>query len=96
MPIRYTATALADVRSAFIYIARDSNERIAQKILERVRGAIQSLADFPQQGRVGRVTNTRELAISRTSFIVAYRVAKYEIQILALIHSARRWPEDFS
>ena len=41
----------------------------------------------------GRVAGTRELVIA--PFVIVYRVRKMTIDILAIIHSARRWPESF-
>ncbi len=95
MRIRYTETALADIRSTFNYLAREADEHTAVSVLMRVQSAIHSLADFPEHGRAGRVAGTRELVIHRTSLITAYRIVKNEIQILALIHSSRRWPDNF-
>jgi toxin ParE1/3/4 len=95
MRIRYTETALADIRSVLSYLAQKADEQTALSVLTRVQNAIQSLANFPEQGRAGRVTGTRELIIHKTSLITAYRIVKSEIQILALIHSSRRWPETF-
>ncbi len=44
-------------------------------------------------GRPGRRPNTRELIISGTPHIVAYRLKGRETQILRVLHGARRWPE---
>lgn len=95
MLIRYTETALADVRSAFNYLLQETDESTAVNVLTRMQNAIQSLCTFPEQGRAGRVAGTRELVIHRTSMIAAYRVTKREVQILAIIHSSRRWPDTF-
>ena len=46
-------------------------------------------------GREGRVTGTRELVIRGTPFIVGYRIEKKEVWILAVMHTARKWPEEF-
>jgi toxin ParE1/3/4 len=35
------------------------------------------------------------LVIRGTPFIVAYRLQKNEMRILAVLHAAREWPEDF-
>jgi toxin ParE1/3/4 len=52
----------------------------------------QSLRANANIGRIGRVEGTRELAHPRYPFILAYRVQGKEIQILAVLHTARRWP----
>ncbi len=41
------------------------------------------------------VTDTRELIVSSTPFIIVYRVGDDRIEILAVFHGARRWPESF-
>jgi toxin ParE1/3/4 len=46
-------------------------------------------------GREGRVAGTRELVIRGTPFIVAYRLERNEVQILAVMHAAIKWPEEF-
>lgn len=96
MRIRYTETALADIRSTLNYVAREADERTALNILARVQNAIQSLTNFPEQGRIGRVTGTRELVVHKTYLITAYRIVKSEVQVLAIIHSSRRWPDNFN
>jgi plasmid stabilization system protein ParE len=45
--------------------------------------------------RPGRVAGTRELIVAGTPHIVAHRVAASRIDILAMIHAARRWPSTF-
>lgn len=95
MRLRWTAPALRDLESIGDYISRDNPaaaERIALRILDQADG----LALHPQIGRTGRVPGTRELVVSQTPFIVPYRVADGDIEILAVFHGARRWPEDFS
>jgi toxin ParE1/3/4 len=49
---------------------------------------------LPHRGRPGRWPGTRELIITRTPYIVPYRVTSDLIEILRVFHSARRWPED--
>jgi toxin ParE1/3/4 len=41
------------------------------------------------------VAGTRELPVSGTPFTVAYRVARREVEILAVLHAARKWPDEF-
>ena len=47
-------------------------------------------------GRIGRVYGTRELVVTGTPFILPYRISGQHIQILAVFHGARQWPENFN
>jgi len=39
--------------------------------------------------------DTRDLVVAHTSLTVAYRVADHVVEIIAVIHQAREWPESF-
>ena len=49
----------------------------------------------PQQGKPGRVAETRELVLAGTPYIVVYRIEGAQVQIIAVIHGAQRWPDTF-
>ena len=53
----------------------------------------EKLDQYPELGRKGRIPATRELVITDTPFLVAYRIHKREVQLLAVLHGARRWPD---
>ncbi|HET6521471.1 MAG TPA: type II toxin-antitoxin system RelE/ParE family toxin, partial [Geminicoccaceae bacterium] len=53
------------------------------------------LAQHPESGRPGRVPGTRELVVSGTPYIVPYRVQGNTVQILRVLHGARKWPTRF-
>ena len=57
--------------------------------------AAEALATHPHLGRAGRIAGTRELVVAQTPFVVPYRVVGDDVQILAVFHGARRWPEGF-
>ena len=92
--LRYTRQALADLDEARAYIALD-RPGAAARVAALIREAIEALRRFPEIGRQGRVPGTRELVVSGTPFLVAYRVAGNEVSILAILHGARRWPSSF-
>lgn len=48
----------------------------------------------PEMGRAGRVKGTRELVISRTPFIVVYRIKGKRMEILRFLHGAQKWPKN--
>ena len=58
----------------------------------RVREGVEYLLDHPNLGRAGRVRGTRELVISGSPFVVIYRVRFDQVQILRVLHHARKWP----
>ena len=58
-------------------------------------GGAQLIGWHPKAGEAGRVAGTREAVIRGTPLIVAYRVQKNEMWILAVIHAARKWPDEF-
>jgi toxin ParE1/3/4 len=92
MNVRWTPTALSDIRSVHQYIAAD-HPTAAAEMVERILRGIETLSRQPQMGREGRVAGTRELIVS--PFVIAYRERKAAVHILAIIHGARRWPGSF-
>ncbi len=94
MRVRWTRRALGALDGIADYIARDS-PGAARRMIRRIDQAVADLADCPSMGRVGRVVGTRELVIAGTPFIVPYRVRQGQLEVLTVLHSARRWPDDF-
>jgi toxin ParE1/3/4 len=90
----WTRIAAADLRAAWEYIAAE-NAAAAEGVLEKILRGVEALEHHPQLGRAGRVEGTRELVISGTPFVVAYRLRRDEILVLAVLHGARKWPESF-
>ncbi|MBI3419643.1 MAG: type II toxin-antitoxin system RelE/ParE family toxin [Proteobacteria bacterium] len=94
MKIAWTRPALRDLEAVVDCIAKD-NPLAAAQIVERVFAQAESLAQYPHLGRAGRVAGTRELVVTATPFIVPYRVCDERVEILAVFHGARKWPEGF-
>ena len=92
MRLRWTRLAIADLDSAFEYVAAD-NPSAAQQLLQRIEEGASILIRHPSAGRMGRVAGTRELVIAGTPFVVPYRIRRGSVEILAVIHAARKWPE---
>jgi len=95
MKLRWTPYALKDLRHLHEYIA-DDNSSAADRMVARIQEAAHHLKRHPQIGRAGRVQGTRELVIAGTPYIVVYILDDIEVQIVAVIHSAMRWPDTFS
>jgi toxin ParE1/3/4 len=50
------------------------------------------LPRMPESGRLGRVPGTRELVVTGSPYFLPYRIVGDTIQILRVMHGARRWP----
>ena len=93
MKTKWVRLALNDLLKIEKYIANDSPQA-AKNILSLIWEATELLEEHPHIGRPGRVPGTRELVIPDTLFIIPYRVISGEIQILRVIHGARKWPKN--
>jgi addiction module RelE/StbE family toxin len=95
MTIRWAKDATLQLAAAHAYIAAD-NAKAADRLLLQITESVGILSSHPSAGREGRVKNTRELVIVNTPYIVAYRIQnKTVIQVLAVLHGKRSWPESF-
>jgi toxin ParE1/3/4 len=92
--IEWTPLAESEAREIHRYIAEDS-VAAADRQLDLLLESIQGLSRFPAKGRTGRVHGTRELVVPGTPYIVVYRLVDTTIQILSILHGARRWPSAF-
>lgn len=95
MVLRWLNAALADLRAIKDYISEE-NPEAAHRVVACIRSETNILLQQPHVGRVGRIADTRELVVSQYPYIVAYRERNGEVQILAIVHTSRRWPEQLS
>ena len=73
------------------YIAQD-NPLAAADQDDEIEHQVDLLLQSPEMGRPGRMQGTRELFISRTPFIVVYRIkGTRRIEILRLLHGSQQW-----
>jgi toxin ParE1/3/4 len=68
MKVIWSPEGRQDLRDIYLYLAAE-NPYAARTLHERIKQGIQLLRDNPHIGRPGRVSGTRELAISGTSYI---------------------------
>jgi len=54
-----------------------------------------TLRDHPHLGRPGRIAWTGELVVAESRYVLPYRVAGDEVQILAVFRGGRRRPDKF-
>lgn len=91
MNLRWTSPAYDDLTDIADYIAGDSPSA-ALATIDRIEAAALRLVDFPFSGREGSVPDTRELPIPGLPFLIIYCVHETEIDVLRVLHGARRWP----
>jgi len=91
MRVVWTVRAGRDLRSVRTYIAQD-NPRAAEAVAVKILDSVERLTEFPASGRHGRKPDTRELVVTGTPFVLPYRVTGDVVEILGVIHGARRWP----
>jgi len=91
--LEWSIFALEDREAIFDYIEADS-PRAAISVDDRIETRVEGLAQFPEMGRPGRIEGTRELVISGTPYIAAYRIRGNTVRILRVLHGAQKWPDE--
>lgn len=91
MKLFWLPRAIVDRDLQLEYIARD-NPKAAVEQGDRIARFVGRLIEQPELGREGRVAGTRELVISRTPFILVYRLNGERIELLRILHGALQWP----
>ncbi|CAN7597167.1 type II toxin-antitoxin system RelE/ParE family toxin [Trinickia sp. LjRoot230] len=95
MRLEWSAFALDDRDRIFDYIEEDS-ARAAVAVDGQISTQVRQLIQFAETGRPGRIEGTRELVISRTPYIAAYRIIGDTVRVPRVLHGARQWPDDMS
>ncbi len=94
MQVSWLEDALISLYAESDYIGQE-NPAAASRIVDSIFAAVDCLARHPALGRPGRVPGTRELVVPNTPYIVPYRVRRNTVEILLVLHGARRWPSSF-
>ena len=91
MKLVWLPMAVADRDAIYDFIDKESPDA-AIVVDERISQAVSQLERIPEMGRLGRRKHTRELVIVGTPYIAAYMVEDGRIEVLRIVHGARRWP----
>jgi addiction module RelE/StbE family toxin len=92
--LRWTRLAECDLDDIADYIGLDSPAAAARVILELIEQTETLLTRHTALGRAGRLLGTRELVIQGLPYVIAYRVRDNDVEILRVLHTSRRWPDD--
>jgi addiction module RelE/StbE family toxin len=88
--IRWTPAALNNFKTISHRIEQERNLATANRVCRAIYDAIQILRRHPYSGKRGIEEGTRELVISKSPYVAAYRVIESEaIQILRIWRGAQ-------
>ena len=90
MQIIWEQDAIADLTQLRQYIAQ-FNPTAATKTAGRIIESANLLIENPTLGKAGRLHETRELIIPKTSFTLIYFVKSHSVSILRVFHQSRKW-----
>ena len=94
MRVRWTRPSLNDLGEIQDFIAQHSLVAAHRPVKDLIKRIEHGLGSAPALGRPGRVPRTRELVFADLPYIVVYRT-RVDVEILAVVHTARKWPEAF-
>jgi plasmid stabilization system protein ParE len=89
MRIIWDARAVQDLREIRAFIAADKPAAAAH-VAKHIKISVRRLSKFPSMGRHTTRPNIRKLSIPGTPFAVYYRLLADAVEILAVLHGARR------
>jgi toxin ParE1/3/4 len=90
MLIRWTSDAANDLENIVRYLNREQPSATAA-VVRTIVDTIGTLTRFPNRGRSGRVSGTRELIIPNLPYIVVYSATDQAVQLLRVFHAAQDW-----
>ena len=94
MKVNWTEAARAQLRDIRGFVA-GSSPQYATKMVDRLTRRSQQIAKFPRSGRIvpeANDVNIRE--VLEGPYRIIYHILEDEIDIIAVVHGARQWPEE--
>ncbi|WP_448683065.1 type II toxin-antitoxin system RelE/ParE family toxin [Pseudomonas nicosulfuronedens] len=90
MKVVWTRDAQQDRFDIWEYLASENPDAAAQ--MDTLFSATAAkLKSFPLMGKPGRISGTREL-FPHESYRLVYQIEADVLWVLALVHTARKWP----
>lgn len=90
MKLVWAHVAHTDRKAIREHIAQHA-PKAALELDELISNKTSLLLTHPELGRIGRVTETRELII-HPNYILVYDLADGMIRVLRVLHTAKQWP----
>ena len=92
MRVPWTEPAARDLLSTCDYSEQQYGAKRARQTALRISEAVYSLRQFPQIGRLGAKSGTRELVLTALPFLAVCRIREDVVEVLRILHGAQRWP----
>lgn len=80
--------ATEDLAEIFKYLSVH-NPVAARNVIAKIRSHIQNIEVFPDIGRTGNITGTREYILPNLPYMIPYRVMRDEVEIIRIYHMSR-------
>ena len=93
MHVRWTAPAARDLTHICDYIEEHDSSATARRVALSIYERISALVEFPERGRPGRKSGTRELILAGLPYLAVYRLRGDTVEILRILHGAQDWSQ---
>ncbi len=94
MRVHWTNTAIAHLLAIYEHIAKDA-PLYAQRVIDRLTKRSEQLATFPWSGRPVPEYEAPEVReVIERPYRIIYRITAEQIDVLAVVHSARLLPPE--
>ncbi|MBX9467024.1 MAG: type II toxin-antitoxin system RelE/ParE family toxin [Rhizobium sp.] len=92
MNVKFSPQAKSDLVYIHAHIAAQ-DVSAAERIISRLRQAIETLSNYPLLGRTGAIAGTREFAVHGLPYTVIYQiVSTADLDIVTIVHQRRLYP----
>jgi len=92
MRVRWTEPAARDLTQVCDYIEEHDTSSTARRVAISIYERLSALMEFPEKGRQGRKSGTRELIFTGLPYLAIYRIREDAVEILRILHGAQKWP----
>jgi toxin ParE1/3/4 len=91
MKVHWLKAAAHSLDQEYAYLS-ERNPEVAKRVFKRIVASTERLGQFPDSGRQGQVSGTRELIVPGIPYLIVYRVTDQGVEILRVFHESRNWP----
>lgn len=91
MQVRWTTAAASELENIADYLFEKTPENAA-RLIRDICEAVSALRTYPNRGRLGKKSGTRELVLPALPYIVVYKVGSDVLHIARILHGAQDRP----